>query len=127
MNHNIKNIILTYSIITGNEDKNQIIGILSESDTFRQLQNNDQILLYEGYTANLIEIIDELKEQPGYPVEIDKITPDTIRIVNRARRLSGEGGKKLFYSIFKSKSGNFNAKKASRKAHKKLREQGFYM
>lgn len=42
-------------------------------------------------------------------------------------RLSGEDGKKLFGSILKSKPGNFNAKKASRKAHKKLRKQGFYM
>lgn len=42
-------------------------------------------------------------------------------------RLSGEDGKKVFSSILKSKSGNFNAKKASKKAHKELRKQGFYM
>ena len=42
-------------------------------------------------------------------------------------RLSGEDGKKIFSSILKSKSGNFDSKKASRKAHKELRKQGFYM
>ena len=42
-------------------------------------------------------------------------------------RLSGENGKKIFDSILKSEPGSFNAKKASRKAHKELRKQGFYM
>ena len=42
-------------------------------------------------------------------------------------RLSGEEGKKVFCSILKAESGKFDAKKASRKARKELRKQGFYM
>lgn len=86
MNYNIKNIIQTYSIITGDEDKRNIISILSNSETFKSLQKGDRVLLYEGYTANLLEIVEELKLMEDCPPEVALITPESIRISNRARR-----------------------------------------
>lgn len=41
--------------------------------------------------------------------------------------LSGEQGKKTFDFIRSSMPGTFNAKEASKQAHKLLRKQGFYM
>lgn len=42
-------------------------------------------------------------------------------------KLSGEEGKKTFYKILNSKPDQYDAKAASKKAHKFLRKQGFYM
>lgn len=42
-------------------------------------------------------------------------------------KLSGETGKKIFGSIVSGKTVKFDAKKASKTAHKNLRKQGFYM
>ena len=41
-------------------------------------------------------------------------------------RLSGEEGRKIFCTILE-KTTKFDVKKASKKAHKELRKQGFYM
>ena len=49
-----------------------------------------------------------------------KSTPSIIK-------LSGETGKEIFNAIIKDKSKGFDAKKASKMAHKELRKQGFYM
>lgn len=96
MNHNVKNVILTYSIITGNENRRSILEILSKSKTFKSLQKGDKVLLYEGYTANLLEIADELKAMKDCPSEVYKVTPDMVRVANRARRKGyGSRGFKL--------------------------------
>ena len=42
-------------------------------------------------------------------------------------KLSGEEGRKIFYTILKKNTVKFDAKKASKQAHKELRKQGFYM
>lgn len=42
-------------------------------------------------------------------------------------RLSGETGRKVFESAIKGRNIKFNPKAASRKAHKELRRQGFFM
>lgn len=86
MNYNTKNIIQTYTIITGNENKEDIQKKLMKSKVFREVKKGDPTYLHEGYTANILEIVSELKAQPDYPEEICKITPDTVVIANRARR-----------------------------------------
>lgn len=102
MNHNVKNVILTYSVITGNENKKDIIETLSRSNTFRNLQKGDKVLLYEGYTANLLEIVNELKQQKNCPMEVHKVTPDMVRVANRARR-KGYGIRRIELRIPKVK------------------------
>lgn len=86
VNYNVRNVIITYSIITGNEDIKYILKILSESSIFRSLQDGERTFIYEGYTSNLLDIMDELKMMKECPVEVYKITADMIRVVNRARR-----------------------------------------
>lgn len=88
MNYNTKNIIQTYAIITGNEDKDDIQKKLMKSKVFREVKNGNQTYLYEGYTANILEIVDELKKMDDCPSEILKITPDAVVITNRARKYS---------------------------------------
>lgn len=86
MNYNTRNIIKTYSAITGNEDVNQIVRILSKSPVFMAVKKGNPVLMYEGYSANLLEIVDELKQQSDCPEDVKKITAENIAIVNRARR-----------------------------------------
>ena len=106
MNHNVKNVVLTYSVITGNENRKKIMETLSKSETFKSLQKGDKVLLYEGYTANLLEIVDELKRRKDCPPEVLKVTPEMVRVVNRARR-KGYGSRSL-------KLDNFRFRRASK-------------
>lgn len=46
MNHNVKNVIVTYSIITGNDNTKSIIKTLSKSDTFNALRKGNKVLRY---------------------------------------------------------------------------------
>ena len=86
MNYSIRNIIKTYSAITGNEDDKQIVRILSKSSTFVAVKKGNPVLMYEGYSANLLEIVNELQQQSDCPEDVKKITAENIAIVNRARR-----------------------------------------
>ena len=65
---------------------NQIIRILSKSPVFMAVKKGNPVLMYEGYSANLLEIVDELKQQSDCPEDVRKITAENIAIVNRARR-----------------------------------------
>ena len=86
MNYNTKNIIQTYAIITNNENMRDIQKKLMKSETFKEVKKGNPTYLYEGYTANLLEIVKELKTQKDCPNEILKITPESVVLVNRARR-----------------------------------------
>ena len=86
MNYSTRNIIKTYSAITGNEDEKQIVRILSKSPTFMAVKKGNPVLMYEGYSANLMEIVDELRRQNDCPEDVKKITAENIAIVNRARK-----------------------------------------
>ena len=86
MNYSTRNIIKTYSAITGNEDEKQIVQILSKSPTFMAVKKGNPVLMYEGYSANLMEIVDELRRQNDCPEDVKKITAENIAIVNRARK-----------------------------------------
>lgn len=86
MNYNTRNIIKTYSAITGNTDVNQIIRVLSKSPAFMAVKKGNSVLMYDGYSANLLEIVEELKQQSDCPEDVKKITAENIAIVNRARR-----------------------------------------
>ena len=86
MNYNLKYVIVTYSIITGNDNTKSIIKTLSKSDTFRALRKGNKLLRYEGYSSNLLDIADDLKSQPDCPQEVYRITPEAICIANRARK-----------------------------------------
>jgi hypothetical protein len=85
MNYNVENVIITYSIITGINDRKKIIETLKKSITFRSLVNGSPALLYEGYTSNFFDIIDELKAMKNCPEEVMKITHEMVNISNRAR------------------------------------------
>lgn len=86
MNYSTRNIIKMYSAITGNEDEKQIVRILSKSPTFMAVKKGNPVLMYEGYSANLMEIVDELQRQNDCPEDVKKITAENIAIVNRARK-----------------------------------------
>lgn len=86
MNYSTRNIIKTYSVITGNEDEKQIVRILSKSPTFMAVKKGNPVLMYEGYSANLMEIVDELRQQNDCLEDVKKITAENIAIVNRARK-----------------------------------------
>jgi uncharacterized protein (DUF3084 family) len=86
MNYSTRNIIKTYSAITRNEDEKQIVRILSKSPTFMAVKKGNPVLMYEGYSANLMEIVDELRRQNDCPEDVKKITAENIAIVNRARK-----------------------------------------
>lgn len=87
-NHNVKKIVQLYSFITGNHNHKEIIKTLSRSDTFLQVRRNDPVLLYEGYTANLLEIVNELQQISNCPPEIHLITIETVRCANKSIRKS---------------------------------------
>lgn len=94
MNYNTRNIIKTYAAITGDEDRNRIVRVLSKSPTFRAVRKGNSVLMYEGHSANLLEIVEELKKRSDCPNEVSKITPENIAIVNRTRRMTGTSKKR---------------------------------
>ena len=87
MNKNVESIINAYAFITNNFNKSDIINILSQSEVFNEIANNNPIYLYEGYPANLLAIVDELKELPHCPPEVYKITESSIVQYNRSQRI----------------------------------------
>lgn len=86
MNKTIENIIKAYSSITNNQSKANILRILSKSEIFNEIAKNNPSYLYEGYPANLLEIVEELKQQANCPTEIYKITEESIVQYNKAQR-----------------------------------------
>ena len=100
MNYSTRNIIKTYSAITGNEDEKQIVRILSKSPTFMAVKKGNPVLIYEGYTANLMEIVDELRRQNDCPEDVKKITAENIAIVNRARKNNTRSRERIQRPVF---------------------------
>ena len=100
MNYSTRNIIKTYSAITGNEDEKQIVRILSKSPTFMAVKKGNPVLMYEGYSANLMEIVDELRRQNDCPEEVKKITAENIAIVNRARKNNTRSRERIQKPVF---------------------------
>jgi len=86
MNKNVESIIKAYSTITNNHDIANIIDILSDSETFNEIANNNPAYLYEGYPSNLLEIVEELKQHENCPLEIFEITEESIVRYNKAQR-----------------------------------------
>ena len=100
MNYSTRNIIKTYSAITGNEDEKQIVQILSKSPTFMAVKKGNPVLMYEGYSANLMEIVDELRRQNDCPEDVKKITAENIAIVNRARKNNTRSRERIQKPVF---------------------------
>lgn len=100
MNYSTRNIIKTYSAITGNEDEKQIVRILSKSPTFMAVKKGNPVLMYEGYSANLMEIVDELRRQNDCPEDVKKITAENIAIVNRARKNNTRSRERIQRPVF---------------------------
>lgn len=100
MNYSTRNIIKTYSAITGNEDEKQIVRILSKSPTFMAVKKGNPVLMYEGYSANLMEIVDELRRQNDCPEDVKKITAENIVIVNRARKNNTRSRERIQKPVF---------------------------
>ena len=100
MNYSNRNIIKTYSAITGNEDEKQIVRILSKSPTFMAVKKGNPVLMYEGYSANLMEIVDELRRQNDCPEDVKKITAENIAIVNRARKNNTRSRERIQKPVF---------------------------
>ena len=100
MNYSTRNIIKTYSAITGNEDEKQIVRILSKSPTFMAVKKGHPVLMYEGYSANLMEIVDELRRQNDCPEDVKKITAENIAIVNRARKNNTRSRERIQKPVF---------------------------
>lgn len=87
MERTVKKIIDAYSGITGNQDRDSIINTLNKSETFRQILEGNPVYLYEGYSANLSKIAQELQSMEEQPVEIKLITPSSITDYNKTMRL----------------------------------------
>ena len=100
MNYSTRNIIKSYSAITGNEDEKQIVRILSKSPTFMAVKKGNPVLMYEGYSANLMEIVDELRRQNDCPEDVKKITAENIAIVNRARKNNTRSRERIQKPVF---------------------------
>lgn len=100
MNYSTRNIIKMYSAITGNEDEKQIVRILSKSPTFMAVKKGNPVLMYEGYSANLMEIVDELQRQNDCPEDVKKITAENIAIVNRARKNNTRSRERIQKPVF---------------------------
>lgn len=90
MNQNMKSILEAYAAITKNRDWADVIEKLSLSDVFCQVANNNPHYLYESYSANLLEIVEELKQQDECPDEIFKITAQSIVEYNQKRKNTRE-------------------------------------
>ena len=90
MNQNMKSIIEAYAFITKNNDWADIIEKLSKSDVFNQVANNNSYYLYESYSANLLEIIEELKQQDNCPIEALRINAKSVVEYNKSRRETKE-------------------------------------
>ena len=100
MNYSTRNIIKTYSAIPGNEDEKHIVRILSKSPTFMAVKKGNPVLMYEGYSANLMEIVDELRRQNDCPEDVKKITAENIAIVNRARKNNTRSRERIQKPVF---------------------------
>ena len=100
MNYSTRNIIKTYSAITGNEDEKQIVRILSKSPTFMAVKKGNPVLMYEGYSANLMEIVDELRRQNDCPEDVKKITAENSARVNRARKNNTRSRERIQKPVF---------------------------
>ncbi len=87
MNYNTKEIIKLYSLCTGNNNKHDIINILSKSWIFNEVKKgNNECLNYEGYIANLLDIVNDLMKSSDYPKEIENVTPEVIAAINRTEQ-----------------------------------------
>jgi len=77
-NYNRRKIIQIYSAITGRNNTKEIEEILRKSEVYREIEKGNICYLYEGYTANILEIVDELKIQDNCLEEVQLITPEAV-------------------------------------------------
>ena len=56
--------------------------------------------MYEGYSANLMEIVDELRRQNDCPEDVKKKTAENIAIVNRARKNNTRSRERIQKPVF---------------------------
>ena len=73
-----------YLCHTVDTDVNQIVRILSKSPVFMAVKKGNPVLMYDGYSANLLEIVDELK--PYQCVMIRSIRSDIVRIMAQLQK-----------------------------------------
>lgn len=86
-NYIITNIKKMFSIITGIDNQDELLQILKQSNIYDEITKNNEAYLYEGVNANVLDIANELIEKDIRPDLMKKITPETIRIINRTRKL----------------------------------------
>lgn len=64
------------------------------------VKKGNPVLMYEGYSANLMEIVDELRRQNDCPEDVKKITAENIAIVNRARKNNTRSRERIQKPVF---------------------------
>lgn len=81
-------LVKLFSAISGNTSLDHIQNYLGKSSVFKEIGNGNHSYLYDSLSANLIEIVDELKATIGSQCGSENITEKSISIYNMNRRLN---------------------------------------
>ena len=100
MNYSTRNIIKTYSAITGMKMRSKSSGFYLSLNNVYGGKKGNRYFMYEGYSANLMEIVDELRRQNDCPEDVKKITAENIAIVNRARKNNTRSRERIQKPVF---------------------------
>lgn len=81
-------IIKLFSAISGTLNLEKIRRYLKKSSIFIEIGNENNVYLYDSLSANLVEIVDELKESIGSQLGSERITEKSISKYNVNKRLN---------------------------------------
>lgn len=77
--YRVKSIIAAYSAITGNQSMQSILDTLKKSYTFNEvLKGDNEAVNYDSTLCNLLDIVDDLKQQDRCPDEVSMINHDSL-------------------------------------------------
>ena len=80
-------IIKLFAAISGTKEIDEIIRYLNKSLIFVEIGKGNSVYLYDSSSANLVEIVDELRESIGSQLDSERITEKSISKYNTDRRL----------------------------------------
>lgn len=83
--------------------KEIIIDLVKNTDVYKNIINGDEITLYDGYSANLMEMVEEWQNQDNIPCEVKNISTEKVNQCNdwlRKNEFENARQAKNFYLLF---------------------------
>lgn len=59
-----------------------IIKLIKKTDVYKNIMNGDEVTLYDGYSANLMEMVEEWQEQQDIPKQMKDISAQAVNRCN---------------------------------------------